>query len=667
MTGGTVLLLTAAAYQSDPAGQGADAGLVLRAAAAAGLGADALDAAEREGLLRGRDGRLRLPDARAVYEAATPDRRRAVHGLLARAAEGEGRTCAHLLHRALATPYPGEPLAGQLAGAAGAEGLSHGERATALAHAAALTADPVVRADRLVAAADHARRAGRPERARELLAGAADLPSCDAVRGRAERVHGLLALRDGAVADARESLLLAARLGSPATAFDARLAAAEASWALGDAEAYREAVGDGALLVRAAGGGARGPRFAAGSVHDYGFGMSAALGAGFPAGRDALRRVVEQAAVEGDPETLLRAGAAALVAGEVDAACRLGSRALAAARAHDTGPDLPRALELLAYGELRSGRHARARAHAEEGLRTAHATGQRNVLAHHHAILALVASLDCDADTVARHAGAAQDIAARHGLVQAATLAQWALARADLARGRAGEAAARLGPLVGPGPRGGHFAVRMLAVPCFVEATVLAGEPGAAHAAVADFEVWAERGHDPQAPAQLARCVALLATREHAQGRYAEALARHDLAGGDFERARTAALYGKWLRRTRRPALARSLLRDALVAFERCGAAVWAAQTAAELRATGEAPDHRESQRGRLAELTPQQLRIARCVAEGATNREVAHRLSVSPRTVDHHLRNVFAQLGIRSRVELARLVDRTERAATPS
>ncbi|WP_240800315.1 helix-turn-helix domain-containing protein, partial [Streptomyces rhizosphaericola] len=60
---------------------------------------------------------------------------------------------------------------------------------------------------------------------------------------------------------------------------------------------------------------------------------------------------------------------------------------------------------------------------------------------------------------------------------------------------------------------------------------------------------------------------------------------------------------------------------------------------------------------GVLAALTPQQQRIARCVAEGATNREIALRLSLSPRTVDHHLRNVFAALSIRSRTELARLL----------
>ncbi|MFJ9036360.1 LuxR C-terminal-related transcriptional regulator [Streptomyces sp. NPDC102406] len=653
-----VLLLTAAAYESDPERPHVDAALVLRAAAAAGLDAAALDAAERAGLERGQDGRLRLPGRRAVYEAARPAHRRAAHRSLAEAAAGERPRPAALLHQVLAAPYPDSGLGTELAAAAQLPGPSHGERATAFAHAAALAQDPAVRAERLVAAADQARLAGRPHRARELLDRAGELLPPDEVRGSAALVRGLLTLRDGPVADARALLQLAGRLCPRARALDARLAAAEASWALGDAEAYREAVGE--------------PRAGATTARFYGFAMAAALDDRYAAGRAALRRVVAETADAGGPEALLRAGAAALVAGDVEAACRLGSRALAAARAVDAGSELPRALELLAYGELRAGRHARARAHAEEGLRAARASGQRNVAAHQHAILALVASLDSDAETVARHAGAAQDIAARHGLVQAATLAQWALARADLARGRAAEAAARLGPLVRPGPRRGHFAVRMLAVPCFVEAAVAAGDLEGAGAAVAEFTIWAERGYDPQGQAQLARCQALLAAGDpaRADARFAEALARHDHAGSDFERARTADLHGQWLRRARRPARARVLLRDALVAFERCGATVWAARTAAELRATGDATKETAGQRellDALAELTPQQWRIAHCVAEGATNREVASRLSVSPRTVDHHLRNVFARLGVRSRVELARLVDRAERSATPS
>ena len=56
------------------------------------------------------------------------------------------------------------------------------------------------------------------------------------------------------------------------------------------------------------------------------------------------------------------------------------------------------------------------------------------------------------------------------------------------------------------------------------------------------------------------------------------------------------------------------------------------------------------------AALTDSELAVARLVAQGMTNREVAERLFVSPHTVSGHLRHVFTKLGINSRVELTRL-----------
>lgn len=391
----------------------------------------------------------------------------------------------------------------------------------------------------------------------------------------------------------------------------------------------------------------------------YVTGILALFAGRFDEGHRLLRRCVEAAELGEEPVGLLRSAAAALVVGDVDAACRAGARALAAVQVHGPRMLLPQALEHLAYGELRAGRHARARVHAEEGLRAAGRLGRRNNAAHLHAVLALTASVEGDAEACARHADAAAAAAVAHGLAQAGSLAVWAVGRADLAAGRCAEAAARLGPLVGPGPRQGHFAVRMLAVPCFVEAAVLAGRPGGAAVAVGEFRRWAASTADPLAPAQLARCRALLAPPEEAAACYEEALAHHDRAGGDFERGRTLLLYGQWLRRRRRTREARGPLRDALVAFEHCGARGWAERAQGELRAAGEAVAG-DTGGGPLDRLTPQQRRIAHHVAEGATNREVALRLSVSTRTVDHHLRNVFALLQVRSRTELARLLERS-------
>jgi DNA-binding NarL/FixJ family response regulator len=120
-----------------------------------------------------------------------------------------------------------------------------------------------------------------------------------------------------------------------------------------------------------------------------------------------------------------------------------------------------------------------------------------------------------------------------------------------------------------------------------------------------------------------------------------------------FERARTALLYGEWLRRERQGSAARTHLRAALELFQSLGAIPWARRAEAELRATGETARRRDATT--LTQLTAQEAQIAGLVASGLTDREIAAQLYLSPRTVDYHLRKVFTKLGIASRTELVR------------
>ncbi|MFI1421558.1 LuxR C-terminal-related transcriptional regulator [Streptomyces sp. NPDC020731] len=667
------LLLTTAAAVRATGEPDADADLVRRAA---GAGA----ARPLPEVLVLAEGRLRFRSAllgRAVYAGAPPERRRAAHRALAACPAGTGADgVLALLHRSWAVTGPAPALAAELAAAAAS--APPGLRRRALTRAAELTPDDAERAHRYTAAAAQALLAGHSPEALRLLDAARSRPAPASVRGGTELLRGAVLLADGPVDDARESFLLAAGLLAETdheAAGTAALGAADAAWVAGDpasclraltAPGPERSVSDRSV---AAGPGAEVPAAGASAgegagrsvlLRDHRDGMRAVLLGRFDRAAGPLRRVVERGLSGDEPEPLLRSSSAALMLGDVTAARRAGARALAAARTLGSAALEPRALEYLAYAELRAGRHQLARTHAEEGLRTASRTGQRNTAAHHHAVLALAASIEGEREVVAEHVAAALRTARRHGLAQAATLAQWAAARADLGAGRPREAADRLGPLVRPGARRGHFAVWMLAVPCFVEATALAGHPEHAATAVEDFARWAACGADPQAPAQLLRCRALLAAPDAADTLYLRALDRHEETAGDFERARTELLYGKWLRRRRRLREARNRLGEALMGFERCGAHLWAQQAAAESRAGGAAPGRPGA--GELSRLTPQQLRIAGCVAEGATNREVALSLSVSTRTVDYHLRNIFATLGVRSRVELVRLVEQAEK-----
>ena len=148
-----------------------------------------------------------------------------------------------------------------------------------------------------------------------------------------------------------------------------------------------------------------------------------------------------------------------------------------------------------------------------------------------------------------------------------------------------------------------------------------------------------------------ARSRALLSDRESAEPLYREAVERLGRTRLRPELARAHLLYGEWLRRENRRVDARGQLRAAHDLFVTIGMEAFAERAGAELLATGEKVRKRTIEK--RDELTPQELQIARLARDGLSNPEIGARLFLSPRTVEWHLRKVFAKLEIRSRREL--------------
>jgi DNA-binding CsgD family transcriptional regulator len=154
-----------------------------------------------------------------------------------------------------------------------------------------------------------------------------------------------------------------------------------------------------------------------------------------------------------------------------------------------------------------------------------------------------------------------------------------------------------------------------------------------------------------------ARSHALLSDGETAERLYRDAIERLARTRIRVSLARAHLLYGEWLRRERRRVAAREQLRTAHSMFDAMGAEGFAERTRRELAATGEAVRTRTVET--RAELTAQEAQIARLAGDGHTSPEIGAQLFLSPRTVDWHLRKVFAKLGINSRKQLpAALLD---------
>jgi DNA-binding CsgD family transcriptional regulator/tetratricopeptide (TPR) repeat protein len=652
------LLLLAAA---EPVG---DVPLLWRAAERLGIGPEAAAQAQVTGLVEiGARVRFRHPLVRsAAYRAAPPPERREVHRALADATDARLDPDRRAWHRAHATDRPDEDVAAELERSASRAAARGGIAAAAafLERSAELTPAPAGRGGRALAAAQAKFESAAPEAALELLEVAEMCPLDDLQLARLARLRAeiVFALRRGS--DAPPLLLDAAR----------RLEALDPAAAR---ETYVEAVGAAMFAsrlyadsgVRKAAEAARGappspqpPR----SVDLVLDGMATWFAQGPRVGAPPLRLALHafrNETLDSDEATMrwlllypVVQSVTLFALWDDDAFHALATRAVRLARETGALSMLPVALVQMSGVHLYGGDFAAASAAIQEAEAIALATGNTGSV---NGAVVLGAWRGIESDALAFITAGVESATARgEGFVLAMAGYARSVLYNGLSRYEAAIDAAQRGTEHDP-----HIAWSLAEL---VEAAARSGKPEIAAATLPRLEESALAADTDWALGVAARSRALITEGETAETLYREAIERLARTRIRVELARAHLVYGEWLRQEHRQVDARAQLHVAHDMLSTIGAEAFGERARRELVATGEtvrkrASDTRDS-------LTPQEAQIARLAADGHTNPQIGAQLFISPRTVEYHMRKVFAKLNIGSRRELAAALPDTERTA---
>jgi DNA-binding CsgD family transcriptional regulator len=625
----------------------------------------AIASALGHGVIAEAGGRLRVrhPLLRSVAYHHTPAAdRAAVHAALAAqlAASGDdlGRWAWHL---AASATRPDAALATTLETAA-EDAWGDGALVAAadtFAHAAALTPAACAedRARRTLSAARLLAVAGQPRRALALAEREqAATPACGpALRAALQHVRGTVTMRAGDLDGGAQILI-----GEAERVADADPARAAAM--LLDASHRSRVLGDYAAMVRLTrrtrclAARTDPPLAALGEVVE----ALALLQRGDGAAAEAVLACHEELLL--DPlasrfgmELLGAAAQASTWLGRFDRAERLLGTLVARARRQAATTALVYPLAARAQLHLRRGRLRPALADGREAVRLAAETGQDGLVAFATAMLCEAEALLGHEDACRTHAATSIAICDAAGGDAGGLWARSALGQLELTLGRPEAAVAHLEACAELADRVGLVEPSTVQwAPNLIEALARSGRAHDAHAHLVRLQAgcgtaWA-RG-------ALERSQAVLAEGPEGERALEAAIVAFDHAGARFEAARSRLALGERRRRAKQRRASRTPLTAALGAFDAAGAEPWAARAREELRAGGLGTAPAAPVPAAWDELTPHELRVARLVAGGRTNREVATELYVTHKTIEHHLSQVYRKLGIRSRTDLTRLL----------
>jgi DNA-binding CsgD family transcriptional regulator len=626
----------------------AGAQTIWGAASALGIPAGALTPAIEAGLCDASEAvRFRHPLVRsAVYRNATPEALRSAHAALVTVDAGAGDLVSSAWHRALSLHGPDEGAADALASAAEGVLLRGGPGASAemLRQAVKISADEVRKQEWMLRIVH-----------RGMLAGQYDDASRDAVelsrRDLSPQRRAEVKLAEARIEFARSRGGAAVPLLLEAAG---RLTATEPEVAQ---EAYLEAM-SGALFG--------GKLTHVGTLEQVATRWRAAALAPGVRPADELLRALSSVIVDGDAaaweslhsalRTFQRAAevgvepvpwlwlacVAAAAAWDLDAWEALSARHVAISRQSADYSELPIALSSRAFVYLFAGDLRAASDTVREMATITSATGGD---VSPYGAIGLAAMKGDDAG-LRRLVDSTIPAAEKRAEATGVAIACWGAALLDNSRGRydsAADWAQRAVKL--------HHSLHSTTAWSLVElieASVRSKRLPEARAALAELESVARASGTEWVRGVLARSRALAGDGAEPELNYLEAIERLKGAPYGFDFARTCLLYGEWLRRQKRLPEARTHLNRAMEFFDSIGAAAFSERASRELSAAGSRS--RGGKSNTPSVLTTQEMQIARMASQGYTNAEMASRMFLSSRTVEHHLGKIFSKLGINSR-----------------
>jgi DNA-binding CsgD family transcriptional regulator len=644
-----LLLIAAVEPTGDPA-------LIRRAASRLGVLVDAQERTEFAGLLRWDSTvAFRHPLARsAVYRSGSVNQRRAAHRALADVTDPAVDADRRAWHLAHAAGGPDEYVADELEHSAARARARGGLAAAAafLERAAVLTPDPAQRAGRALAAAATKFQAGAFDAARDLLAMAAAGPLSELDHARADLMQGQLAWVTSRGGNAPLLLVRAAERLAPvdpglsrATYLDALSAAMFAG--------HLASPGGGALEVARAADAAPRPSDVPRAPDLLLTGLAANFNEGYTAAVPILRQALTAFGANMSADEQLRwlwlTTLAALHLWDDKPWHELSDLYVQLARRTGALSELPLALSTRAIMLLFVGDLDTATSLVDEQQVVTEATGGNLAPYSGMALAALGGNEDLARSLIS---DTITEVGARGEGIGIA-VAHWtnALLHNGLGKYPEAMAAAQQALRHQHYPDARYPGVANWAVAELIEAAALSG---ATDTAVEAFQWIAEMTGASRTGWALgleARSRALISDPNVAEPLYLEAIDRLGRTLVRTELARTRLLYGEWLRRRGRRVDAREQLRAAHDLLTMIGAHAFAERARRELVATGEKARKRTV--ATEVDLTGREEQVARLASGGLTNSEIGIRLLVSPRTIEYHLGNVFAKLGITSRHEL--------------